>query len=120
MLTDLTWPSLQSRCRICDLGGMFYKIHRGQVNISHPYDLTSVPAAYGRTRANLDLKITLLSSSVDAYKQSLYVRSIAVWNTLSADVVRSASDPEFIRRVSTTLTYKYYCVYFSYCVNCNF
>ena len=30
MLTDLNWPSLQSRRRICDLG-MFYKIHRGQV-----------------------------------------------------------------------------------------
>ena len=27
MLTDLNWPSLQSRRRICDLG-MFYKIHR--------------------------------------------------------------------------------------------
>ena len=43
MLTDLNWPSLQSRPRICDLG-MFYKIHRGQVNISLPDDLTSVPA----------------------------------------------------------------------------
>ena len=28
MLTDLTWASLQTRHRICDLG-MFYKIHRG-------------------------------------------------------------------------------------------
>ena len=32
MLTDLTWPSLQSRRSICDLG-MFNKIHRGQVLI---------------------------------------------------------------------------------------
>ena len=37
MLTDLNWPSLQSRRRICDLG-MFYKIHRGQVNFSVPYE----------------------------------------------------------------------------------
>ena len=29
---------------------MFYKIHRGQVNTSLPYDLTCVPV-YGRTRA---------------------------------------------------------------------
>ena len=65
MLTDLNWPSLQSRRRICDLG-MFYKIHRGQ-DIFLPYDLTSVPV-YGRTRASHDFKIRLPSSSVDAYK----------------------------------------------------
>ena len=65
MLTDLKWPSLQSRHRICDLG-MFYKIHRGQ-DIFLPYDLTSVPV-YGRTRASHDFKIRLPSSSVDAYK----------------------------------------------------
>ena len=59
MLTDLNWPSLQSRRRICNLG-KFYKIHRGQVNISLPYDLTSVPA-YGRTRASHDFKIRLPS-----------------------------------------------------------
>ena len=104
MLTDLTWPSLQSRHRICDLG-MFYEIHRGQVNISHPYDLTSVPAVCSRTRASHDLKFRLPFSSVDAYKHSFPVRSIPVRNALSADVVRSASYPEFIRRVSTTLTY---------------
>ena len=104
MLTDLSWPSLQSRRRICDLG-MFYKIHRGKVNISLPYDLTFVPA-YGRTTASHDFKIRLPSSSVDAaYKHSFYVRSIPAWNALSVDVVSSASSPEFIRRVSTTLTY---------------
>ena len=32
MLTDLTWPSLQSRRRMCDLG-MFNKIHRGLSSI---------------------------------------------------------------------------------------
>ena len=101
MLTDLNWPSLQSRRRMCDLG-MFYKIHRGQVNISLPYDLTSVPA-YGRTRASHDFKIRLPSSSVDTYKHSFYVRSIPVWNVFSTDVVRSSSYLEFIRRVSTTL-----------------
>ena len=77
MLTDLTWPSLQSRHRICDLG-MFYKIHRGQVNISHSYDLTSVPAACGRTRASHHFEIRPPSSLVDAYKHSFYVRSIPV------------------------------------------
>ena len=51
MLTDLNWPSLQSRRRICDLG-MFYKlIQRGQVYISLSYDRTSVPV-YSRTRAS--------------------------------------------------------------------
>ena len=55
--------ALQSRRRIYDLD-MFYKIHRGQVNISLSYDLTSVPA-YGRTRASHDFKIRLPS---DAYK----------------------------------------------------
>ena len=70
---------------ICNLG-MFFKIHRGQVNISLPYDLTSVPA-YGRTRASHDFKVRLPSSSVDAYKQSFYVRSIPAWNALSSDVV---------------------------------
>ena len=89
MLTDLNWPSLQSRRRICDLG-MFYKIHRGHVNISLPYDLTSVPA-YGRTRTKHDFKIRLPSSSVDVYKHSFYVRSIPTWNAFSADVVSSAS-----------------------------
>ena len=73
MLTDLNRPSLQSRRRICDLS-MFYKIRRGQVNISLPYDLTSVPT-YGRTRASHDFKIRLPSSLVGAYKHSFYVRS---------------------------------------------
>ena len=104
MLTDLIWPSLQSRHRICDLG-MFYEIHRGQVNISHPYDLTSVSAVCSRTRASHDLKFRLPSSSVDACKHSFSVRAIPVRKALSADVVRSASYLEFIRRVSTTLTY---------------
>ena len=102
MLTDLNWPSLQSRRRMCDLC-MFYKIHRGQVNISVPYELTSVPA-YGRTRKSHDFKIGLPSSSFDAYKHSFYVRSIPAWNTLPADVIGSALHPEFIRRVSITLT----------------
>ena len=102
MLTDLNWPSLQSRRRMCDLG-MFYKIHRGQVNISVPYELTSVPGC-GRTRKSHDVKIRLPSSSVVAYKHSFYVRSIPAWNTLPADVVGSALHPEFIRRVSITLT----------------
>ena len=101
MLTDLNWPSLQLRHRICDLG-MFYQIRRGQVNISFRYDLISVPA-YGSTRASHVFKIRFLSSSVDAYKNSFYVRSIPVWNKLSADVVSSSSYPEFIRRVSTNL-----------------
>ena len=79
-LTDSNWASLQSRRRICNLG-MFYKIHRGQVNISLPYDLTSVPA-YGHTRASHDFKIRLPSSLVDAYKHSFYVRSIPAWNAL--------------------------------------
>ena len=83
---------------------MFYKIDRGQVNISPPYDLTSV-TAYGRTRASHDFKIRLPSSSVDAYKHSFYVRSIPAWNALSADAVSSASYLDFIRMVSTTLTY---------------
>ena len=102
MLTDLNWPSLQSRRRMCDLS-MFYKIHSSQVNISVPYELTSVPA-YGRTRKSHDFKIRFPSSSVDAYKHSFYVRSIPAWNALPADVVGSASHPEFMRRVSTTLT----------------
>ena len=103
MLTDLNWPSLQSRRRIYHLG-MFYKIHRGQVNISLPYDLTSIPA-YGCTRASHDFKIRLPSSSVDAYKRSFYERSIPAWNALSADVVSPASYPEFIRIVCFTLPY---------------
>ena len=45
MLTDLNWPSLQSSPRICGLG-MFYKIHRGQVNIFLPYDLIFMPASH--------------------------------------------------------------------------
>ena len=83
---------------------MFYKIHRGQVNFSVHYELTSVPA-YGRTRKSHDFKIRLPFSSVNAYKHSFNVRSIPAWNALPADVVGSASHPEFIRRVSTTLTY---------------
>ena len=74
-----------------------YKIHRGQVNLSLPDDLTSVPA-YGRTRATHDFKIRLPSSSEDAYKHLFYVRSIPTWNALSADVVSSASYAEFIDR----------------------
>ena len=38
MLTDLNWPSRQSRRRIWGLG-MFFKIHRGQVSISFPMKL---------------------------------------------------------------------------------
>ena len=67
-------------------------------------NLTSIPA-YGCTRASHDFKIRLPSSSVDVYKHSFYERSIPAWNALSADVVSSASYPEFIWIVSFTLPY---------------
>ena len=38
------------------------------------------------------------------YKHSFYVKSIPAWNALPADVVGSASHPEFMQRVSTILT----------------
>ena len=41
-------------------------------------------------------------------KHSFYVRSIPAWNALPPDVVSSACYPEFIRRVSTILTYIVY------------
>ena len=63
MLTDLNWPSLQSRRRICDLG-MFY-IKYIEVKSTSPYPITSSPV-YGCTRASHDFKIRLPSSSVDA------------------------------------------------------
>ena len=67
LLTDLNWPScsLHLRRSICDFG-MFYQIHRGHVNISLPHELISVPV-YSRTRASHDFKISLPSSSVNAY-----------------------------------------------------
>ena len=71
---DLNWPSLQSRRRIYNFG-MFYQIPRGQVNISLPYDLTSVPV-FCRTKASHDFKIRLPSSSVDACEINLCVERV--------------------------------------------
>ena len=101
MLTDLNWSSLQLRRSICDIG-MFYQIHRGHVNVSLPHELISVPT-YSRTRASHEFKLSLPSSSVNAYKYSFYVRTIPAWNALPPDVIKSGSYSEFISGVSNTL-----------------
>ena len=41
MLTDMNWPSLQSRCMICDLGMFFIKYI--EVKSKSPYPRTSSP-----------------------------------------------------------------------------
>ena len=56
---------------------MFYKIHRGQVNTSLPYDLTCVPV-YGRTRArdqsSLFIIIIIIIIIITYYKKITLTR----------------------------------------------
>ena len=86
MLTDLNWPSLQSRRRIYDLVCFIkYMTWRSSQHLPSlwPHLRASV---WQYTRASHDFKIRLPSSSVDAYKH-FFLCFIPLWNALSADVV---------------------------------
>ena len=89
MLTDLNRPSLQSRRRICDLVCFIkYMTWRPSKHLPSLWPHLRACVWQYSTRASHDFKIRLPSSSVDAYP-FFYVRSIPVWNALSADVVSS-------------------------------
>ena len=92
-LSALAWFSAE----ICDV--VFF-IKWVEVQSTYPSTMTSTPCLCMTIQGPLTTPIRLPSPSVDAYKHSLYVRSIPVWNALSADVVSSSSYPEFIRGVS--------------------
>ena len=100
MLTELSWPSLQTRHKTSRLK-ILYKILNHQLAISIPsYYLPSMRA----TRSYHPLHYIIPFSSTTSYQYSFFSRTITEWNTLPLNIIET-SDPDTF----TSLLQHYYC-----------
>ena len=93
MLDDLEWPSLETRREQSSLT-FFYKIHSGTVDLDKDKYLTLAPNLR-RTRASHESQYTRYFAYSDALKNSLFPRTIPMWNSLPSSVVSSKTIEEF-------------------------
>ena len=93
MLDELEWPSLEAR-REQSSETFFYKIHSGKVSLDKDKYLTPAPNLR-RTRASHESKYTRYLAYSEAVKNSLFPRTIPVWNSLPSSVVSSKTPEEF-------------------------
>ena len=91
MILKVGWQTLQARRRLSDLA-MFYKIQHGFVNISFP---TAVAPSYTATRQNHEHKYMAIQANTQVYKNSYFVRTVPVWNSLPATAVKAANVAQF-------------------------
>ena len=88
MLTELSWPSLQTRHKTSRLK-ILYKILNHQLAISIPsYYLPSM-----RATRSYPLHYIIPSSSTKSYQYSFFSKSIAEWNTFPLNIIET-SDPD--------------------------
>ena len=71
---------------------MFYKIQHGFVNIGFP---TAVAPSYTATRQNHEHKYMAIQANTQVYKNSYFVRTVPVWNSLPVTAVKAANVAQF-------------------------
>ena len=95
MLNDLDWPSLEDG-RLKSSLTFFYKIHSGTVSLDKDKYLTPAPRLRSATAsASRDSQYTRYMSYSDALKNSFFLRTIPLWNSLPSSVVASKTTEEF-------------------------
>ena len=93
MLSSLGWDTLQNR-RLLSQCEMLYKIHHMHVNITMPSELCLSSGMSRPQRSQYsrhDLKYNQPFCRVNCYMNSMFPRSIRIWNTLPNNVVTSSS-----------------------------
>ena len=85
------WQTLQARRKISDLA-MFYKIQYGFVNISFP---KTVALSYTATRQNHEHKYMAIQANTQVYKNSVFERTVPVWNSLPVTADKAANVAQF-------------------------
>ena len=93
MLDKLEWPSLETR-RERSFLTFFYKIHSGTVSLDKDKYLTPAPNLR-RTKASHESQYTRYLAYSDALKNSVFPRTIPMWNSLPSSVVLSKTIEEF-------------------------
>ncbi len=101
MLTDLGWDTLKTR-RLVHQTDMFYRIHRGIVNISMPQNIIHAPlnatqSAENRRLHNHHHTYQQPHTRVDVYGYSLFPRAIQIWNRLPTAAVTADTSSAFQR-----------------------
>ena len=91
MLDELEWPSLEAR-RERSFLTFFYNIHSGTVSLDKDKYLTPAPNIRS-TRASREFQYIRYLAYSEALKNSLFPRTIPVWNSLPSSVV-SLKTPE--------------------------
>ena len=93
MLEEPEWPSLED-CRVKSSSSFFYKIHSSTVSLDKDRYLAPAPNLR-RTRASHDSQYTRYMACSDALKNSLFRRTIPLWNSLPSSMVSSKTAEEF-------------------------
>ena len=92
MMDKLEWPSLEARREQLSLT-FFLKIHSGTVSLDKDKYLTPAPNLR-RTRASHKSQYTRYLAYSEALKNSIFPRTIPVWNSLPSSVVSSKTPEE--------------------------
>ena len=93
MLDELEWPSLEARKEQSSLV-FFYKIHSGTVSLDKDKYLTPAPKIRS-TRASREFQYTRYLAYSEALKNSFFLWTIPIWNSLPSSVVSSKTPEEF-------------------------
>ena len=91
MINNLQWESLESRRVKSDLT-MLYKCQSKLVSIPDEYHPSRASMS---TRCNHNQKLFLERANTEIYRNSLFIRSVPVWNGLPAVVVEQSSIDNF-------------------------
>lgn len=97
MLDNLKWDTLQTR-RTLHQAEMFYKVHRGLVNICMPRDITRTTRPLNRNFSQEEQHTySHPSTRVDCYLYSMFPRAVQVWNRLPEEAVTASNVLQFRR-----------------------
>ena len=97
MLAELGWDTLQTR-RTIPQEEMFYKVHRGLVNIHMPQDISRTTRPHSRHHNEEEQhKYSFPSTRVDCYLYSMFPRVVQVWNRLSEEATTASNSPAYFR-----------------------
>ncbi len=99
MLSELNWDTLKTR-RLIHQTDMFFRIHKGIVNINMPQNITYAPlnapqSADGRRLHCHHHTYQQPYTRVDVYGYSLFPRAIQIWNRLPTAAVTADSNSAF-------------------------
>ena len=97
MLAELGWDTLQTR-RTIPQEEMFYKVHRGLVNIHMPQDISRTTRPHSRHHNEEEQhKYSHPSTWVDCYLYSMFPRAVQVWNRLPEEAATASNSRGFGR-----------------------